>query len=196
MLKSLMKLLHPTVHHTLPGMAALWTVGSVEERSEIVKEVLEPGGLHYDVETKEIAAITPRPAFLPVLRLLEGVIEYEEATGTLVTSRWRQRNRRASASLSPVFIHFLSPASFLSQKLQQVFAQLNANGNTPLPVVTGRRPGPAKPKHGIPPTEWPTVQRRVLENQEPLRKVADDYGVSYETVRRTVAAARKQANTR
>ncbi len=41
-------------------------------------------------------AATPRPAFLPVLRLLEGVVEYEEATGTLVTSRWRQRNRRAS----------------------------------------------------------------------------------------------------
>jgi len=48
------------------------------------------------VEVKEIAAITPTPEFLPVLRLLEGVIEYEEATGTLVTSRWRQRNRRAS----------------------------------------------------------------------------------------------------
>jgi DNA invertase Pin-like site-specific DNA recombinase len=78
----------------LPGMAALWSVGSVEERADMVKDILEPGGLHYDVETKEIAAITPRPAFLPVLRLLEGVIEYEEATGILVTSRWRQRNRR------------------------------------------------------------------------------------------------------
>ena len=78
----------------LPGMAALWMVGSVEERAEMVKEILEPGGLHYDVETKEIAAITPRPAFLPVLRLLEGVIEYEEATGTLVTSQWRRRSRR------------------------------------------------------------------------------------------------------
>jgi hypothetical protein len=41
-------------------------------------------------------AATPRPAFLPVLRLLEGVVEYEEATGTLVTSRWRRWNRRAS----------------------------------------------------------------------------------------------------
>src|SRR5260370_35959036 len=86
----------------LPGMAALWKVGSVEERSEMVKDILELGGLHYDVEVKEIAAITPRPAFLPVLRLLEGVVEYDEATGTLVTSRWRQRNRRATTSLSPV----------------------------------------------------------------------------------------------
>jgi hypothetical protein len=91
-----------------------------------------------------------------------------------------------------VFIHFLSPASFLSQKLQQILSQLQANGNTSLPVVTGRRPGPAKPKHGIPPAEWPTVQRRVLENQEPLRKVASDYGVSYETVRRVVIASRKK----
>src|SRR5579863_1054037 len=80
----------------LPGMAALWMVSTVEERCEMVKEILEPGGLHYDVETKEIAAITPRPAFLPVLRLLEEVTEYEEATGMLVTSRWRRRNRRDS----------------------------------------------------------------------------------------------------
>ena len=36
----------------LPGMAALWMVGSVEERCEMVKEILEPGGLQYDVETK------------------------------------------------------------------------------------------------------------------------------------------------
>jgi hypothetical protein len=28
--------------------------------------------------------------------------------------------------------------------------------------------------------------RRVVENHEPLRKVADDYEVSYETIRRIV----------
>ena len=55
-----------------------------------------------------------------------------------------------------------------------------------------RHPGPKKPRYGIPSEEWPTVLRRVVENQEPLRKVADDYGVSYETIRRTVLAARKR----
>src|SRR6266487_3526300 len=80
----------------LPGMTALWSVATVEERRDMVMLILKPGGLHYDVEMKEIAAITPRPVFLPVLRLLEGVIEYEEATGTLVTRRWQQRNRRDS----------------------------------------------------------------------------------------------------
>ncbi len=108
-----------------------------------------------------------------------------EPTGT-------DRNRRASASLSPVLIHFISPSSYLSQKLQQVLTQLHTNGNTALPLITTRRPGPAKPKHGIPPTEWPTVQRRVLENQEPLRQVASDYGVSHETVRRVLLALRKK----
>ncbi len=77
-------------------MAALWETASVEERRDMITQVLEPGGLHYDVEIKEIVAITPRPAFPPVLRLLEGVVEYQEATGTLVTSRWQQRNRRDS----------------------------------------------------------------------------------------------------
>ncbi|GCF11345.1 hypothetical protein KDI_49090 [Dictyobacter arantiisoli] len=70
-------------------MAALWTVATVEERRDMVMHILEPGGLSYDVEQQEIAAITPRPAFLPVLRMLEGMMEYKEATGTLVTSRWR-----------------------------------------------------------------------------------------------------------
>ena len=91
-----------------------------------------------------------------------------------------------------MLIHFHSPSSYLSQKLQQVLAQLHADGNTVLPLIITRRPGPAKPKHGIPPTEWPTVQRRVLENQESLRRVASDYEVSHETVRRILLALRKK----
>src|SRR5712692_8493025 len=106
-----------------------------------------------------------------------------------------RRNRRASASLSPVLIHFHSPSSFLYQKLQQRLQQDPSGVNhCPLPI-THRHPGPAKPQHGILPVEWPTVLRRVIENQEPLRKVAEDYGVSYETVRRIVLAARKQSRT-
>jgi hypothetical protein len=91
-----------------------------------------------------------------------------------------------------VLVHFLSPSSFLSQKLQQLLQENPGNANYPLLPVAHRHPGPAKSQYEIPPAEWPTVLRRVVENQEPLRKVADDYGVSYETVRRTVLAARKQ----
>ena len=63
-----------------------------------------------------------------------------------------------------------------------------------MPLLTKRHPGPVKPRYGIPSEEWPTVLRRVVENEEPLRRVADDYGVSYETVRRTVMVARQQSN--
>ncbi len=86
---------------------------------------------------------------------------------------------------------FREPNGKLYLKLQQVLTHLHLRSDTPLPPVTKRRHGLAKPKHGIPPAEWPTVLRRVLDNQEPLRKVADEYGVSYETVRRTILAARK-----
>ena len=72
----------------LPGMAALWKVATIEERRDMVMHILEPGGLHYDVEQQFIAAVTPRPAFLLVLRMLEGVIEREETAGTLVVLRW------------------------------------------------------------------------------------------------------------
>ncbi len=80
----------------LPGIAALWEMATPQEGHEMVLLMLEPGGLFYDLEIKEIAALRPRPAFLPVMRMMEGFIEYEEATGTLVTGRWRRRNRRDS----------------------------------------------------------------------------------------------------
>jgi hypothetical protein len=64
-------------------MAALWETATVEERRDMITQVLEPGGLHYDVEVKEIAAITPRPAFLPVLRLLEGWLNTKKPPGRL-----------------------------------------------------------------------------------------------------------------
>jgi site-specific DNA recombinase len=80
----------------IPGMAALWDDGTPEERREMIMLLLEPGGLYFDMENKIIAAIKPRPAFLPVLRMLNGVMEFDEAKGLLVTERWQDRNRRDS----------------------------------------------------------------------------------------------------
>ena len=40
------------------------------------------------------------------------------------------------------------------------------------------------------------VLQRVLEKKEPLRKVADDHGVSQETIRRLVRAARRSSESR
>jgi hypothetical protein len=58
-----------------------------------------------------------------------------------------------------------------------------------------RRPGPHELHWKIPPSEWPTVLRRVEQNKESLRQVALDYGVSYETIRRIVRAVQKQQRT-
>ncbi len=80
----------------IPGMAALWDVATPEERREMVILLLEPGGLYYDMEQKIIAALKPRPAFLPILRMLNGIVEYDEARGMLLVERWQDRNRRAS----------------------------------------------------------------------------------------------------
>lgn len=63
--------------------------------------------------------------------------------------------------------------------------------NPLLPPITNRHPGPTEPSYAIPSEEWPTVLRSIVKNQEPLRKVADDYNVSYETIRRTVITAHK-----
>jgi len=53
-----------------------------------------------------------------------------------------------------------------------------------------RRPGPATPRRGIPRDQWPEVLHR-SEQGDSLRQIAKSYGVSYETVRRTVKAARQ-----
>ena len=84
----------------LPGMAALWNVGTPEERVEMVMLILEPEGLYYDTEGKIIAALKPRPAFLPILRMLKGVVEEKETSGLLVTFHWSERNRRATSHRS------------------------------------------------------------------------------------------------
>jgi hypothetical protein len=48
------------------------------------------------------------------------------------------------------------------------------------------------PRWKIPPTQWGTVLKRV-EQGEPLRRIARDYSVSYEAVRRVLRAARRHS---
>src|SRR5215469_8403593 len=81
-------------------MAALWDLATPQERREMVLLMLEPAGLYYDLEQKIIAALKPRPAFLPILRMLNGIVEYDEARGLLLVERWQERNRRASSRRS------------------------------------------------------------------------------------------------
>jgi len=79
----------------LPGIAALWEAATPDERREMLMLMLmlEPSGLYYDLELREIVALKPRPAFLPLMRMMDDLIEYKEATRMLVTSQWQRRNR-------------------------------------------------------------------------------------------------------
>jgi hypothetical protein len=145
----------------------------------------------YDLENKIVAAIKPRPAFLPVLRMLNGVVEFDETRGLLVTEHWCERNRRVSTTLSPILALFLAPSGQLYQKVHQLLAADEQASSSPPPIIPHRRPGPKHQKYGISPEHWPMVMHRVVEKKESLRTVAQEYGVSYETVRRLLRAARK-----
>ena len=169
----------------IPGMAALWDVATPEERREMVILLLEPGGLYYDMEQKIIAALKPRPAFLPILRMLNGIVEYDEARGLLLVERWQDRNRRATTTLSPILYLFQIPSSTLSQKLQQVLSEIDVE-----PVPEQRRPGPREIPYGIPEHAWQIVLARVAHH-ESYRTIAKDYQVSRETIRRLVQAAKQ-----
>ena len=98
--------------------------------------------------------------------------------------------RRVSAPLSPIFSLFLAPSGKLSHKIHYLLAEDEQAQRSTSSMIHHRRPGPSNPADGLPSSEWPTVLHRVLEKKEPLRKVADEYGVSHETIRRVVRAAR------
>jgi hypothetical protein len=97
------------------------------------------------------------------------------------------RNRRASTTLSPILYLFQIPTSTLSQKLQHVLSVIVI----PPVIETQRRPGPKDIPYGIPEDQWPTVLARV-ENHESYRKIAADYGVSHETIRRLIRSCQKK----
>ena len=87
-----------------------------------------------------------------------------------------------------MLIHFVFPHGKLYQRLLKLEQLL---GGIPPVIEAQNRPGPKESQHSIAPEEWPTIVRRVNENHEPLRKVAGDYNVSYEAIRRVIRAARQ-----
>src|SRR6266478_4704655 len=103
--------------------------------------------------------------------------------------RGTDRNRRVSATLSPILYLFLAPSGRLYLKVQDVLAHDEAHDVSPPPIVSKRRPGPKHPKYGIPTEHWPLIIHRVVEQKEPLRSIAAAYGVSHETIRRLIRAA-------
>ena len=106
--------------------------------------------------------------------------------------RGTDRNRRVSATLSPIFYLFLVPAGRLYLKVQDLLAHDKAHDVSPPPIVSKRRPGPKHPKYGVPTEHWPMIIHRVVEQKEPLRTVAAAYGISHETIRRIMLHVQKQ----
>lgn len=80
----------------------------------------------------------------------------------------------------------------LYQKVQHLLAEAKLFQRSDPPVIKHRRPGPKQPNYGIPAELWPTVVQRVVEQKEPLRIVAAEYGVSHETIRRIMLHILKQ----
>ena len=172
----------------IPGMAALWDEATPDERRDMVMLLLEPGGLYYDLELKIIAALKPRPAFLPILRMLKGIVEYDEARGLIVTENWQERNRRATSHRSHLS---LVPLAKLFPGRNDILVYRHPTTDQDAILSHSQRHPGVDSHWKIPVIEWPTVLQR-LDQGEPLRKVAGDYGVSYEAVRRVLHAARKE----
>src|SRR3989440_11543843 len=110
-------------------------------------------------------------------------------------ARGTDRKRRVSSPLSPIFSLFLVPSGKLSHKLQYLLAEDEKAQRITPPIIQHRRPGPRNPAYGILSSEWPKVLQRVLENQESLRTVAEDYGVSHETIRRLIRSSQKNGES-
>ena len=86
-------------------------------------------------------------------------------------------------------IHFVAPHGKL---LQRLLALEHLLGSLPPLLPSQQYAGPRELHYGIPPEAWANVIRRVMENHESLRRVAADYGVSHETVRRILRTSRNR----
>jgi hypothetical protein len=115
-----------------------------------------------------------------------------------------ERNRRASnhrshLALIPLEKLFSERDDILLYKEKSSSTYADPSGDPfehvlddPLVVTSPhsqRQSGPDDPHWKIPPSEWSTVLDRI-DQGESLRKVARDYNVSYEAVRRVICAAR------
>jgi len=97
-----------------------------------------------------------------------------------------------SSALSPILYLFLAPTGVLYRKVQQLLAEDELVQRNDPPLIKHRRPGPKHPRYGIPAEHWPKIMHRVVVNNESLRKVADEYNVSHETIRRIMLHVQKQ----
>ncbi len=101
------------------------------------------------------------------------------------------RNRRASSHRSHLSLVPLTKL-FPGRNDILVYRLPTANEDEILPHFQ-RHPG-SDPHWKIPVAEWARVLQRI-DQGESLRKVAGDYNVSYEAVRRVIQAARNQKKT-
>lgn len=121
-----------------------------------------------------------------------------EAILVIISLNRRATNHRSHLALIPLEKLFAHPDDILvyTPRSSSDYAQSNDPFEQVLdhPVVISlsqRHPCSDMTQWKIPLAEWSNVIRRVVENHEPLRKVAGDYGVSYETIRRMIGQWRK-----
>ena len=97
-----------------------------------------------------------------------------------------------SNALSPIFYLFLAPSGKLYLKVHHLLAGDELVQSSDPPLLKRRRPESKHPNYGIPADLWPIVVQRVVEQKEPLRTVAADFGVSHETIRRIMRQLKNQ----
>lgn len=137
------------------------------------------------MEQNTIAVHKPDPVFLLMMLMPSDIVEREEARGALLSERCQRRNRRATIHRSHLY---LIPLEKLFPGRNDILVYKHPTvDKADVSLPSQRRPRP-DPHWKIPVSQWPTVLYRI-DQGEPLRKVASDYGVSYETVRRIIHAA-------
>jgi hypothetical protein len=139
----------------------------------------------------------PEPLLLPMYISLRNPWDYPNkmfpgSKRNPGNARGTDRNRRVSSPLSPIFSLFLTPSGKLYLKVQHLLAHDETADVSPPSIVGERRPGPKHPNDGVPTEHRPLIIHRVVENNEPLRQVANEYGVSHETIRRLILHAHQE----
>jgi hypothetical protein len=101
---------------------------------------------------------TPRPVGKAFWHLSLGkqVVKGDQKVGSAINAwgllgsglKGIERNRRVSATLSPILYLFLAPSGKLYLKVQDLLALGETHGSEPPPIVGKRRPGPKHTNYG------------------------------------------------
>lgn len=169
----------------LSDITACWSEASGEDQRQWMHLLVEPGGLAVDLETQQIAALAPRPALLPLLRLLDPAATPQQGAELLRLTSWQPVTRQIGPH---ALLRRISGGEISSGEEQLPLEMLSESFSSWQVAPFSSEADSDRGK--IPQSAWSALVER-LEQGASRTHMAQAYGVSVSALRRTEQRARQ-----